>query len=59
MLLLAVPGTANCFTLDQLLELPFEQLLRLEITSRRFPHVDAVRPRPPNATQTAEHHDAT
>jgi hypothetical protein len=32
-LLVAIPGNARSFTLDQLLDMPIEQLLRLEITS--------------------------
>lgn len=34
-LALAVPGVAHPFSLDQLLRLPLEQLLQLEISSRR------------------------
>jgi hypothetical protein len=37
-LLVAIPGPAKSFTLDQLLDMSIEQLLRLEITSR---HRDA------------------
>ena len=50
MLLLALPGAANSFTLDQLLDMPIEQLLQLEITSR---HV------PANGLRAVEHRDAT
>jgi hypothetical protein len=42
-LLLVTPGTARSFTLEQLLDMPIERLLRLEITS----------------TQAVEHRDAT
>jgi hypothetical protein len=38
-LLSSIPGTARSFTLDQLLDMPIEQLLHLEITSR---HRDAT-----------------
>src|SRR5580658_2845676 len=38
-LILAAPSPARSFTLDQLLDMPIEQLLRLEITSR---HHDAM-----------------
>jgi hypothetical protein len=50
-LVLAVPGPAHCFTLNQLLDMPIEQLLRLEITSRHPPQLAAPR--------TVEHRDAT
>ena len=38
-LFVAIPGIAKSYTLDQLLDMPIEQLLRLEITSR---HPDAT-----------------
>jgi len=50
MLALAIPGPANSFTLDQLLDMPLEQLLRLEVTSRHLPA---------NALRAVEHRDAT
>jgi hypothetical protein len=50
-LILAIPGTAHCFTLNQLLDMPIEQLLRLEITSRHLPQLAAPR--------AVEHRDAT
>jgi hypothetical protein len=58
-LLLAIPATANSFTLDQLLDMPIEQLLRLEITSRHQPKVVALWPLSANALPAAEHRDAT
>jgi len=58
-LVLAIPGTANSFTLDQLLDMPIEQLLKLEITSMHLPQVPARRPPSPNAPRAAEHRDAT
>jgi len=56
---LAIPATANSFTLDQLLDMPIEQLLRLEITSRHQPKVVALWPLSANALPAAEHRDAT
>jgi hypothetical protein len=50
-LVLAIPGTAHCFTLNQLLDMPIEQLLRLKITSRHLPQLTAPR--------AVEHRDAT
>ena len=58
-LALAIPGTANSFTLDQLLEMPIEQLLRLEITSRHPPRLTALWPPSPNGLRAVEHRDAT
>jgi hypothetical protein len=57
--LLAMPGTAQSFTLDQLLDMPFEQLLRLEITSRHPPRLATLRPPWAKAHRTIEHRDAT
>jgi hypothetical protein len=56
---LAIPGTANSFTLDQLLDMPIEQLLRLQITSRHAPQLAALWPPSPNELQAMEHRDAT
>jgi hypothetical protein len=53
-----MPATARSFTLDQLLELPFEQLLRLEITSRQLPRLAALWPTSANALRAVEHRDA-
>ena len=39
---MAIPGAANSFTLDQLLDMPIEQLLRLEITSSHPPQLAAL-----------------
>jgi hypothetical protein len=58
-LVLAIPGTANSFTLDQLLAMPIEALLRLEITS---PHLRQAAVRwPPSVSElrAAEQRDAT
>jgi hypothetical protein len=49
-LVLAIPGTAKSFSLDQLLDMPLEQLLRLQITSRHLPA---------NGQRDEEHRDAT
>jgi hypothetical protein len=57
-LVLAVPGTANSFTLAQLLDMPFEQLLQLTITSRHAPQLSARWPPPPNGQRAVEHRDA-
>jgi hypothetical protein len=57
-LVLAVPGTANAVTLDQLLDLPLEQLLQLKITSIHAPQLSARWPLSPRGLR-AEHHDAT
>jgi hypothetical protein len=51
---MAIPGPANSFTLDQLLDMPIEQLLRLEITSRPPAKVAAVDP----PTLKTEYRDA-
>jgi hypothetical protein len=56
---LANPGTANSFTLDQLLDMPLEQLLQLEITSMRAPQLAARWSPPPNGLRAMEHRDAT
>jgi hypothetical protein len=58
-LLLAIPGTANSFTLDQLLEMPIERLLQLEITSRHLPQSAALWLPSRNASHALEHCDAT
>jgi hypothetical protein len=58
-LLLAIPGTAQSFTLDQLLDMPFEQLLRLEITSRQPPRLATLWPPLASALPAIEHRDAT
>jgi hypothetical protein len=58
-LVLAVPGTANSFTLDRLLDMPLEQLLQLKITSMHAPQLSARGPPSPNAPRVVEHHDAT
>jgi hypothetical protein len=55
---MAIPGAANSFTLDQLLDMPIEQLLRLEITSKHPPKVTAPW-QPANGMPAAEHRDAT
>jgi hypothetical protein len=57
-LLWAIPGTANSSTLDQLLDMPIEQLLRLEITSTHLAQVAAPWPPSRNAVQGMEHRDA-
>ncbi|MGA2562137.1 MAG: hypothetical protein ABSF96_01115 [Steroidobacteraceae bacterium] len=57
--LLAIPGTANSFTLDQLLDMPIEQLLRLQITSRQHPQLAALWPAPRSALPAPEPRDAT
>jgi hypothetical protein len=56
---LAVPGTANSFTLDQLLDMPLEQLLQLKITSMHAPQLSSRGPPSPNAPRAVEHRDAT
>ena len=58
-LVLAVPRTANSFTLDQLLAMPIEQLLRLEITSAHLPRVAVRWPTLANGLAAAEHRDAS
>jgi hypothetical protein len=58
-LLLAIPSTAQSFTLEQLLAMPFEQLLRLEITSRHPPRLAALWPHSANGPRLVEHRDAT
>jgi hypothetical protein len=58
-LVIAIPGPANSFTLDKLLDMPFEQLLRLEITSRHPPKVAALWRPSANVLRAAEHRDAT
>jgi hypothetical protein len=58
-LVLAVPGTANSFTLAQLLDMPLEQLLQLTITSRHAPQLSARWPAPPNGQRAVEHRDVT
>jgi hypothetical protein len=50
-LLLSIPDTANSFTLDELLDLPVDQLLRLEITSTHASQLSVLR--------AVEHGDAT
>jgi hypothetical protein len=58
-LLLAIPGIANSLTLEQLLDMPIERLLRLEITSMQLSQV-AIGPSPAaSGPHTAEHRDAT
>jgi len=57
-LILAIPGTANSFTLDQLLDMPLEQLLQLEITSRHAPQLTARGPPSANGLRAVEHRDA-
>jgi hypothetical protein len=58
-LVLVIPGTANSFALDELLDMPIEQLLRLEITSMRLPQSAARSPPSPNGLRAAEHRDAS
>ena len=58
-LLLAIPGAANSFTLNQLLDMPIERLLRLEITSRHLPRLAALWSPSPNGLRAVEHRDAT
>jgi hypothetical protein len=58
-LVLAVPATAHCFTINQLLDMPIEQLLRLEISSRQPPTSAAAQPPAANALRAVEHHVAT
>jgi hypothetical protein len=58
-LALAIPGTAHSLTLEQLLDMPIEQLLRLEITSRQRPQLTILRPVSANGLQAVEHRDAT
>ncbi len=57
-LLWAIPGTANSVTLDQLLDMPIERLLRLEITSTHRPEVAAPWPPSRDAVRGTEHCDA-
>jgi hypothetical protein len=54
-LVLAIPGTANSFTLDQLLDMPIEQLLQLEITSMHVPRSATLAPLIQNGSRAAEH----
>ena len=56
---MAIPGAANSFTLDQLLDMPIEQLLRLEITSKHSPKATAPWQPSANEMPAAEHRDAT
>jgi hypothetical protein len=56
---LAIPGTANSFSLDQLLDMPIEQLLQLEITSMHVPRSAALGPPTQNGPRAAEHLYAT
>jgi hypothetical protein len=58
-LLLAVPGTAKSFTLEQLLDMPIERLLGLEITSTQPPKLAALWLSSRYALQAVEHRDAT
>jgi len=58
-LVLAIPSTANSFTLEQLLDLPVERLLRLEITPKHLPHVATKGLPSPNGLWATEHRDAT
>ena len=58
-LVMAIPAPANSFTLDQLLDLPIEQLLRLEITSRHPPKVAALWSPSATGLRAVEHRDAT
>jgi hypothetical protein len=58
-LVMAIPSPANSFTLDQLLDMPIEQLLRLEITSRHSLQLTGLQPHTANGLRTAEHRDAT
>jgi hypothetical protein len=58
-LVLAVPGTASSYTLDQLLDMPLEQLLQLTITSAHTPQLSACWPPPPNGPRAVEHRDVT
>jgi len=58
-LISAASGTADCRTLDELLKLPIEQLLRLEITSRRCPQMNAAWPSSPSDLRAVEHCDGT
>ena len=58
-LVLAIPGTANSFTIDQLLDMPIEELLRLEITSPHPPRVAVRWPASANELPDAEQRDAT
>jgi hypothetical protein len=58
-LLLAIPGTAKSFTLDQLLDMPIEQLLGLEITSAHPSKLASMRPPSRDALQAVDHRDAT
>ena len=55
---MAIPAPANSFTLDQLLDMPIEQLLRLEITLKHLPQLTARWPSP-NGLRAVEHRDAT
>ena len=57
-LVLAIPGTVNSFTLNQLLDMPLERLLRLEITSRHLPRLAALWPLSSNL-RAVEHRHAT
>ncbi len=56
---MAIPGTANSFTLDQLLAMPIERLLQLEITPMRVPRSAAVVPPTQSGARAAEHPYAT
>jgi hypothetical protein len=55
---MTTPGAANSFTLDQLLDMPIEQLLQLEITSRAPAKVAALTPPAVNAHWATEYRDA-
>jgi hypothetical protein len=45
--------------MDQLLDMPLEQLLQLKITSMHAPQLSARRPPSPNGLRAVEHRDAT
>jgi hypothetical protein len=57
-LVLSAPGTASSFTLDQLLAMPLEQLLQLEITSMHASRLSARGPPSPHGLRAVEHRDA-
>jgi hypothetical protein len=59
MLLLGIPGTGHSTTLDQLLDMPIEQLLRLKITSRPPPQVAVPWRASPIELRAVEQRDAT
>jgi len=56
--ILAIPRIANSLTLNQLLDMPIERLLRLEITSRHLSQPAALWPPSAKEPPAVEHRDA-